>query len=127
MIESFKLIIRDSADKGKVRTMPTPSAEVILNNIQTFMNQWSTVEHDSVPLLPASAICKIEKLKEHVLKGCLWDIPPSGGTHRNEALHKTLNKSLKRSRIGLELALAFLGTFFYKWNERKLWKKNSGI
>lgn len=85
------------------------------------------MEHDSVPLLPASAIREIEKLKEHVLKGCLSDMPPSGGTHRNEALHKTLNKSLKRSRIGLELALAFLGIFFYKWNEKKLSKKNSGF
>ena len=80
--------------------------------------------HDSVSLLPASAIREIEKLKRHVLEGCLSDIPPSGGTHGNEALHKTLNKSLKRSRIGLELALAFLGTFFYKWNERKLSRKN---
>ena len=70
--------------------------------------------HDSVPLLPASAIREIEKLKKHVLEGCLSDIPPSGGTHGNESLHKTLNKSLRRSRIGLELALAFLGTFFYK-------------
>ncbi|KAJ7373243.1 hypothetical protein OS493_012832 [Desmophyllum pertusum] len=33
---------------------------------------------------------------------------------------KVLNKSLKRSRIGLELALAFLGLFFYKWNEKKI-------
>lgn len=125
MIDSFKMTIRDSADKGKERTMPTPSPEVILNNIQSFMNQWSTVVHDSVPLLPASAVREIEKLKQHVLKGCLSDIPPSGGTHGNEALHKTLNKGLKRTRIGLELALAFLGMFFYKWNERKLSRKNS--
>ena len=125
MIDSFKLITRDSPDKGKERTMPIPSPEVILNNIQSFMNQWSTVVHDSVPLLPSSAIRELEKLKEHVLKGCLSDIPPSGGTHGNEALYKTLNKSLKRSRIGLELALAFLGIFFYKWNKRKLPRKNS--
>ena len=124
MIDSFKLIIRDPADKGNKRTMPTPSPEVILNNIESFINQWSTMVHDSVPLLPASAIREIEKLKKHVLEGCLSDIPPSGGTQGNEALHKTLNKSLKRSRIGLELALAFLGTFFYKWNERKLSRKN---
>ena len=126
MIESFKLILRDPADKGNKRTMPTPSPEVILNNIQLFINQWSTIVHDSVPLLPASAIREIEKLKKHVLEGYLSDIPPSGGTHGNEALHKTLNKSLKRSRIGLELALAFLGAFFYKWNERKLSRKNPG-
>ena len=51
---------------------------------------------------------------------CLSGTPPSGGTNRNEAIHKSLNKSLKRSRIGLELALAFLGLFFYKWNEKKI-------
>ena len=119
MIDSFKLIIRDPADKGNKRTMPTSSPEVILNSIESFINQWSTMVHDSVPLLPASAIREIEKLKKHVLEGCLSDIPPFGGTHGNEALHKTLNKSLlKRSRIGLELALA------YKWNERKLSRKN---
>ena len=44
------------ADKGNRRTMPTPSPEVILNNIESFINQWSAMVHDSVPLLPASAI-----------------------------------------------------------------------
>ena len=82
--------------------------------------------HYSVPLLPASAIREIDKLKKHVLEGCLSDIPPSGGTHGNEALHKTLNKSLKRPRIGLELALAFLGTFFYKWNEESFRERTPG-
>lgn len=51
-------------------------------------------------------------------------IPPSGGTNRNEALHRTLNKSLQPSRVGLGLALAFLGLFFYKWNETKSRKPN---
>ena len=66
---------------------------------------------------------EIDNLKHHVIKGCLSGIPPSGGTNRNEAIHKSLNKSLKRSRIGLELALAFLGLFFYKWNEKKTYCK----
>ena len=90
-----------------------------MKNIDTFIRQWSKVEIDSSRLLPSAAFKEIEKLRVHVTKGCLSGIPPSGGTNKNEALHKTLNKSLKRSRIGLELALAFLGLFFYKWNEKK--------
>lgn len=70
--------------------------------------------------MSSSAVKEINNLKHHVIKGCLSGIPPSGGTNRNEAIHKSLNKSLKRSRIGLELALAFLGLFFYKWNEKKI-------
>ena len=104
--------------------MDTPSTEIILKNIDNFMRQWKTVEYNSIPLLPSSAVHEIEKLISHVTKGCLSGIPPSGGTNRNEALHRTLNKSLKRSRIGLELALAFLGLFFYKWNETQSRKSN---
>jgi len=37
----------------------------------------------------------------------LSGIPPSGGTNRNAAIHKSLNKSLKQPNIGLELALHF--------------------
>ena len=124
MILSLKKIFREPADKGEQRTMDTPSPEIILKNIDNFMRQWKTVEVNSIPFLPSSAVHEIEKLKGHVTKGCLSGIPPSGGTNRNEALHRTLNKSLKRSRIGLELALAFLGLFFYKWNETKSRKSN---
>ena len=125
MICSLCYVIRDPADVGKQRTMPTPLPEVILNNFNMFESQWGKVEVDSIPLLTSSAIKEIEKLKVHVRKGCLSGIPPSGGTNRNEALHKTLNKTVRRSRIGLELALAFLGLFFYKWNERIMSKLNN--
>ena len=114
MILSLRQLFRDPKDRGEQRTMGTPSPEVILENIEMFMRQWSTAEIDSIPLLSSSAIKEINNLKHHVIKGCLSGIPPSGGTNRNEAIHKSLNKSLKQSRIGLELALAFLGLFFYK-------------
>lgn len=119
MILSLKKDFCQPAHKGEQQTMDTPSPEIILKNIDNFMRTWKTVEFNSIPLLPSSAVHEIEKLKGHVTKGCLSGIPPSGRTNRNEALHRTLNKSLKRSRIGLELALAFLGLFFYKWNETK--------
>lgn len=123
MILSLRQLFRDPKDRGEQRTMDTPSPEVILENIEMFMRQWSTGEIDSIPLLSSSAIKEINNLKHHVIKGCLSGIPPSGGTNRNEAIHKSLNKSLKRSRIGLELALAFLGLFFYKWNEKRISRK----
>ena len=120
MILSLRQLFRDTKDRGEQRTMDTPSPEVFLENIEIFMRQWSKAEIDSIPLLSSSAVKEINNLKHHVIKGCLSGIPPSGGTNRNEAIHKSLNKSLKRSRIGLELALAFLGLFFYKWNEKKI-------
>jgi len=119
MTLSLKNIVRDPSDIGEQRTKITPSPEVILKNIENFLLQWNKIEVNSTQLLPPAAIKEIEKLKIHVTKGCLSYIPPSGGTNRNEVLHKTLNKSLRRSRIGLELAIALLGFYFYRWNEKK--------
>ena len=64
------------------------------------------------------------KLLIHVEKGCLSDIPPSGGTSRNEGIHRILNKTLKKSRIGIQFAIALLGMFFIygmknKYQQRK--------
>ena len=105
-------MFRDLSDRDEQRTMDTPLPEIILENITAFMRQWGNTEIDSIPLLPAAAVKEINNLKNHVIKGCLSGIPSSVGTNRNEARHKSLNKSLKRSRIGLELALAFLGLYF---------------
>ena len=44
---------------------------------------------------------------------CLSHIPPTGETSRNEGIHRVLNKSLKKSRIGIQFAIALLGAFFY--------------
>ena len=50
---------------------------------------------------------------------CLVYHHQDGQTDRKQ-LNKSLNNSLKWSRIGLELALGFLGLLFYKWNESKI-------
>lgn len=123
MRKDLRLIIRCSEDRGPIRTLDTPSPEVIANNIDMFMKQWSSVKVDNVLVLPTAAVKKIEDLQKHIVKGCLSHIPPSGGTHRNEALHKTLKKSIANSRIGIQLAVALLGAFFYRWNEKCLSKQ----
>lgn len=56
----------------------------------------------------------------HVRKGCLSGIAPSGGTSRNEGIHRVFNKTLKKSRIGVQFAIALLGMFFYMWNEKRI-------
>ena len=43
------------------------------------------------------------------------DIPPSGGTSRNEG-----KSGMRKSRIGIQFALALLGIFLYIWNEKKI-------
>ena len=66
------------------------------------------------------AIAEVDKLLLHVRKGCLSHIPPTGGTSQNEGIHRVLNKTLKKSQIGIQFAIALLGVFFYVWNEKKL-------
>ena len=63
---------------------------------------------------------KLRKLSVHVREGCFSDIPPSGGNSWNEGSHKVLKKTLRKSRIGIQFALALLGIFFYTWNEKKI-------
>lgn len=70
------------------------------------------MEFDGTKLMPQCAVDEINKLLIHVEKGCLSDIPPSGGTSRNEGIHRVLNKTLKKSRIGIQFAIALLGMFF---------------
>ena len=87
IVTDFKLVIRDPTDHGKKRTKPTPSREIIKTNIVKFLNQWKDVEYNGTKLIPQCALDEINKLLIHVEKGCLSDIPPSGGTSRNEGLH----------------------------------------
>ena len=102
------------------QTKPTPLREIIKTNIVEFLNQWKDVEYNGTKLIPQCALYEINKLLIHMERGCLSDIPPSGGTSRNEGQHRVLNKTLKKSRIGIQFAIALLGMFFYVWNEKQL-------
>ena len=46
-------------------------------------------------------------------------LPVSCGSNQNEALHRSLKKNISRQRLGIRLALALLGVFFFMWNEKK--------
>ncbi|KAJ7353725.1 hypothetical protein OS493_032595 [Desmophyllum pertusum] len=107
VISDFKLVIREPTDQGKTRTKPTPCKDTIENNIKTFLKQWKDVEYEGTRLVPQSAIDEVDKLLVHVRKGCLSNIPPSGGTSRNEGIHRVLNKTLKKSRIETDADSAY--------------------
>ena len=114
MMKSLKLIIRQRGDNGVERTQTTASPQIIEDNVKSFIHQWQCAKVDEKPVLPKAAITSLEKLMVHVKKGCLSGIPPSFGTSRNEGIHKTLSKWFRGKKIGLQQALAHLGTFFYR-------------
>ena len=71
--------------------------------------------------LSPAAITELEKLRGHARKGCLSNIPPThGGTQGNEILHKCLKRNIRQVSLTVDYALALVGTFFYRWNEKKL-------
>ena len=98
LISNFKLIIRDPTDQGKTRKKPTLCEDIIEKNIKTLLEQWKDVDYEGMQLVPQCAPDEIDKLLLHVTKGYLSHIPPTGGTSRNEGLHRVLIKSLKKTK-----------------------------
>ena len=70
-------------------------------------------------VLPELSRKAIEKILTNVGLGCQSFVLVSGRTSRHEYLDKVLNKTLRKQKIGVQAAVALLGQFFYKWNERK--------
>ena len=114
MMKSLKLILRQGGDSGEERVQCTASPAAIEGNVASFLKQWQSVMVDGKHVLPKAAVESVKKLLVHVRKGCLSYIPPSLGTSRNEGIHKILAKWFRGKRIGLQQALAHLGTFFYR-------------
>lgn len=119
MINDLRMVFRNPSDVGPNRISNTPSPANMLRNLDHFLKKWKDQKHETDDILLSAAIHELSKLRMHIGKGCLSDIPPSGGTNRNEALHKTLRKSISRQRIGVQLALALLGISFFIWNEKR--------
>uniref|UniRef100_A0A7M5XML4 CRC domain-containing protein n=2 Tax=Clytia hemisphaerica TaxID=252671 RepID=A0A7M5XML4_9CNID len=62
---------------------------------------------------------EIEKLKKHINLGCCSDIPPGGGTNKNENLHKQLKCLVCRGKMKTETATAIFSHLFYIHNSKK--------
>jgi len=96
----------------------------MMNSLKTFEKRWKKVKHEGCEVLSTKALKEIAKLRRHIEKGCLSNIRVGAGTNRNENLHKNLKHILSTNRIGIQTAVASLGRFFYRWNE-KILQKNS--
>ena len=115
-IEDLRLVFRSPGDVGVKRHFPTPSSEVLLENADNFLTKWSKIQHNGLLLLNDKAVNEVEKLKEHIRKGCLSNIGVGCGTNRNEALHRHLNSFFHRSRISTLLAYAFITVLLFSHN-----------
>ena len=75
--------------------------DVIMENLERFLNQWGD---ECVLVLNQAAHKKIEKSKDYIKRGCLSGIPVG---------------CFKKKRMDVQLAIASLGTFFYNWNKKR--------
>ena len=121
--KEFGLIFRHDHDQGEIRSQETPCKEKILHNLDIFLKKWSNIV--SYPLTKGT-LEEIDRLKKHIITGCLSGIPPGFGTERNEQLHRLLNRSMLSgaTRISVELAVAILTVLFYHHSSRTLLKKH---
>lgn len=124
-LQDFRLVFRSKGDNGPQRTKPTPSPSVLVNHLEFFIRKWNVItDEDKGPLFTLAVTAELENLKKHMERGCLSGIPPHFGTNRNENLHRSLNKRLSGNRIGVELAVAVIATFFHAWNQRRSGEEN---
>lgn len=117
-IKQLTLVFHDPTDQGEMRTRPTPSSEVMLQQLQSYEQKWKETEINGKSVLSKTFHNEISSLRKHIENGCLSGIKPSRGTNRNEALHKSLNKIMNASKYGVQLSYMLLTTFLYQHNER---------
>ena len=115
----YGLIFRDPKDHGERRTMPTPEPSVILHNLDQFLSKWKDFTHEGKQIITAKGEKAIKNIKNHILKGCLSNIPVGCCTSVQERLHREMKKILTSNRIGSELAYSKFSRFFFKNNAKK--------
>ena len=119
-VQDLRLVFRHKGDCEISRFSNTPSIEIIQKNMENFVTKWDKMtDVNGEKLFKSQTISAIENLNRHILTDCLSDIPPGGGTNRNERLHEHINKYFNRSRIGILLAYSLLHMILYAHNSSK--------
>ena len=116
-LHGLRMVFRDPADHGDIRTKSTPSPEIIHQQLLHFQSQWEGMKYKERLILPPAAIKEIKCLLVHVDRGCLSGISPGRGTNRNERLHRDINTHMTSTRYGVELSYALLTKIFFRHNE----------
>ena len=112
--QSLRFVFRDPADRGELRTMPTPAVDQLKLQLLQFKEEWEGVTYNGKHVLPPAAIAEIQSLLVHIQKGCLSGILPGRGTNRNERLHRNLNSLMSNSKYGVEFAYSLLTSSLFK-------------
>ena len=125
--KEFGLVFRDQKDQEATRTMPTPSPDVIISNLEQILNRYETFLSDLESAKREKLEKEITNLRKHIEKGCLSGILPGHGTEYNEMLHSLLNRSMLRGAptIGTEFAIAILSLIFAYYNNKQKGEKHS--
>ncbi len=118
-MNALRMVFRDPTDLGKERQKPTPTHEVLLQQLESFVQAWDTAGFQGSPVLNEACKREVRNIKKHIACGCLSGIRPGRGTNRNENLHKNLNSLMGSSRYGVELANALIATCLHKHNMKR--------
>lgn len=120
-LQDFRLVFREVGDNGSNRKQATPPPDAIQKKLELFLSKWNMItDENGKHLITSAVICEIDKLRIPIERGCLSEIPPHFGTNRNENIHRSLNKRLAGTRLGVEVAVALLATFFHLWNSKRM-------
>jgi len=68
-INELRQVFRVPGDIGNKRSQPTPTADQLIKNVDTFVEKWKEIKFEGVPLLNNVAINEVSKLKHHMVKG----------------------------------------------------------
>ena len=97
----------------------TPLPEVILTKLDEFYCKWKdATDPDGNRLFTLETEKAVINLKTHITAGCLSNIPPGGGTNRNERFHRHINSFFNKSKIGIFLAYALLTVIIHYHNSQ---------
>ena len=123
----YGLIFRDPKDLEERRTMPTPEPSLILHNLDQFLGKWKDFTHEGKQIITGKGEKALKNVKNHILKGCLSNIPVGCCTSAQERLHREMKKILTSNRMGSELAYSKFSRFFFQSNAKKSGKAWSPI
>ena len=121
-IQDLRLVFRSKGDCEERRLFATPCINEIHQNLKSFIDKWKDKAEDGIKVFKPETLKAIENLKKHIDKGCLSNIPPGGGTNKNERLHEHIHNYFNHSRIGMLLAYALLHMIIHAHNTAILTK-----
>lgn len=120
-LQQLRNVFRDKGDVGERRTAHTPPPDIILQNLDVFCSTWRDAAdtHGNKLFTSGKTETAVENLKKHIAAGCLSNIPPVGGTTRNEHFHQHIDSFFNKSKVGILLAYALLTVITHYHNTSK--------